>query len=131
MMLEIRWINQIILYFINGLLCLSADFGVYIFLLKIMKCHYFISGIAGFITGFTVNFIFGRVIVFKDGTRFKTLWKEVLAVLTISVLGLIIHQTILVLCVEILLLGKIAAKVVAVAVVFFWNFFGRKFIVYH
>lgn len=130
-MFGIRWVNQMILYFFNGLLCLSADFGVYVFLLKIMKCHYFISGIAGFIAGFTVNFIFGRVIVFRDGARFKALWKEVLAVLTISILGLVIHQVILVVCVEILFLGKIAAKAVAVAVVFFWNFFGRKFIVYH
>ena len=118
-------------YFVAACAGLIFDFGIYIFLLKILNVNYIIAGFVGFCLGFFINFVVTRQYVFTKGTRFNSLKKEMISVLIISVVGLAIHQFTLIFCAEIFMLNKILAKIVAVGVNFFWNYAGRRFIVYN
>jgi dolichol-phosphate mannosyltransferase len=117
-------------YLIAAVTGLIFDFSIYILLLKLLNINYIIAGFVGFCVGFFINFTIGRQYVFTKGTRFNSLKNEMISVLIISGIGIAIHQGVLIFCVEIFLMNKIFAKIVAVGINFFWNYLGRRFFVY-
>lgn len=83
-----------------------------------------------FIAGFAFNFSVSRLLIFKATVTEKANAKELLAVLLISLIGLILTEALLLVGTEIILMDYRASKIIASIIVLFWNYFARRKFVY-
>ena len=110
-----------------GVLSTLVDYFVYAFLIYI-GLNYVYAIIIGYLSGFLVNFIVSRKYVF-DRSKIQKLHHEFLAVLCISIVAIGINIFI------VWGLGKFGinhyiSRIVAIGIVFFFNYFARKVFVY-
>lgn len=94
---------------------------------------YIYAIILGYSIGLLVNFIVGRYYVFTNGIKVKNSYVEFLWIVLIAIGGVLINIFI----VKYLsysnsfALDPLLSRVIAIAIVFFWNYFCRKYFVYH
>jgi len=103
-----------------GLLLLLVELGI----------HYIVSNSASFLIANAFNFIAGHYFVFNKRARFDNLFRSYIAVLGISVLGLLLNDAVLFVGVEIIRLPIVPSKILATITVLLWNFAARKRLVY-
>ncbi len=120
---------QIVRYFFVGGVAAVVDIAVFAALINLLDVHYLVAGVAGFLLATGVNYVLSVRHVFAAGARFSRR-KELLAVYAVSAVGLLWHQAALYAGVEMLGMNVYAAKIGAIALVFFWNFFLRKHFVF-
>jgi len=120
---------QIVRYFFVGGAAAVVDVAVFAALINLLGVHYLFAGAAGFLLATWVNYVLSVRHVFAAGVRFSRR-RELLAVYAVSAVGLLWHQAALYAGVELLAINVYAAKVGAIALVFFWNFFLRKHFVF-
>jgi putative flippase GtrA len=104
---------------IAGLIGLVIDFSITYILKEHFLFNKYVSNSVGFVVAATCNFILNKWWTFKSSNKFH---KEYIIFLSIAVAGLLINSTILYLFHAQLQLNFYLAKLIAIIIVFVWNF---------
>jgi len=119
---------KILKYFLVGGVAASVDIGLFYYFASHLGWPWLPVSIASFIIATLVNYFISIRFVFKSGLRYK--WHlEIAGVFLVSGFALALNQLILYSLIEVFEWNLLLSKIVATAIVFFWNYFGRsKFI---
>lgn len=142
---------QVIRFAIVGLVATLVDFSIMKLFLGIFlfKYGYLFASSLGFVAGVGVSYLFSISWVFSNRSV-KNVKLEFVIFIVIGIFGLVLNQVLMFLCMEIspfkeyivLISEKIyqiydwsvsvvwMSKIFATIIVFFWNFFARKFILF-
>ena len=122
------WLQLLRYGFVGGV-AFVADYGSLYLLTDIAHFHYLISAAVAFVIGLTVNYLLSISWVFKK-ERVTKPWIEFVVFSTIGVIGLALNEGIMYLVTDCLQLHYMLSKLISTAVVFFWNFFARKILLF-
>lgn len=110
-----------------GALSAFFDFGTLFILTDFVGLHYLASATIAFICGGSINYLFNKRWTFRSDGQHR---KQLPVFFTLATLGLIINNNIMYISVEALHLHYLLAKVLAAAIVTFWNFFGNRYLTF-
>ena len=116
-------------YFVVGGVSAVIDIAIFSLLTYLLSVHYLAAGASGFVIATLVNYALGVRFVFTSGVRFGRR-TEVAAVFAVSLVGLLVHQTVLWAGVEMVGLHSFISKLCASASAFFWNYGARSRLVF-
>lgn len=116
---------KVVRYFFVGGIAALVDFGSFVFLIEVFGLGWFWSALIGFVLATAVNYLLSVRHVFESGIRFSRR-HEVALVFLVSALGLLLNQTMLYILIDQQSLNVFLAKVLAMGVVFVWNFTARS-----
>ena len=120
--------NQFLLL---GLFSTAVDYMTYS-LLILLSVHYIAAIIVGYSLGLVFNYYMGRKYIFTKGTKLKNTRHEFVSVVIIALIGMFLNIIIVkLLSYMIFSLNPLYSRIIAIGIVFFWNFFLRKIFVYH
>lgn len=120
---------QIIRYASVGGMVAAADLVFFTIFASWLMLPYLWVNFAGFILGTICNYLLSVRYVFESGKRYSAK-TEVVAVYIVSIIGLTVSQFLLYFLVSIVLFPLIASKILTLSIVFFWNYFARKNLVF-
>lgn len=120
---------QFVRYFFVGGFAFVVDFGLLYILTEYAGLHYLLSATLSFIAGLLVNYIISCLWVF-NGSKFKNRLVEFLFFAAIGVVGLALNNTLIWLFTDCIGTHYMFSKIVAAAMVYLWNFFARKYLVF-
>lgn len=120
---------QFVRYFFVGGFAFVVDFGLLYILTEYAGLHYLLSATLSFIAGLLVNYIISCLWVF-NGSKFKNRLVEFLFFAAIGVVGLALNDTLIWLFTDSIGTHYMFSKIVAAAMVYLWNFFARKYLVF-
>ena len=121
--------KDLLLYLIVGVIATATEWTIFYFFNSIIPTvHYNTATIVAYIISTFVNWLAGRMIVFK--TSEQSIIKELTKIYLTSLIGLGLNLVIMYLFVDILCVWEMLSKMIATAVVFFFNFIIRKFLIY-
>lgn len=124
-----RLLVQFVRYFFVGGFAFIVDFGLLYILTEYAGLHYLLSATLSFIAGLLVNYIISCLWVF-NGSKFKNRLVEFLFFAAIGVVGLALNDTLIWLFTDCIGTHYMFSKIVAAAMVYLWNFFARKYLVF-
>jgi putative flippase GtrA len=111
-----------------GILATIVDFSLYSILIYLELASYELAIIFGYTTGFLISFFLTRRYAFKS-IRIKTPHYELMAVIFVTILGLLLNLGIVNILIKFNVSGYIA-RIISIGVVFFFNYFVRKKFIY-
>lgn len=120
---------QLFKYFFVGGIAYTADFGSLYILTDIIKVHYLISAAIAFTLGLITNYSLSIIWVFSK----RTVADKRLEFILFSMIGLVglgLNEVIIWFFTEWIHFHYLISKVFSTVVVFFWNFFARKKILF-
>lgn len=120
---------QFVRYFFVGGFAFVVDFGLLYILTEYAGLHYLLSATLSFIAGLLVNYIISCLWVFSN-SKFKSRIVEFLFFAAIGVVGLGLNDFLIWLFTDCIGTHYMFSKIVAAAVVYLWNFFARKYLVF-
>lgn len=120
---------QLFRYTFVGGFAFVVDFGLLYLLTEFANCHYLTSAAIAFIAGLVVNYILSKLWVFNK-SAYKNRVAEFLIFALIGVIGLGFTELLMWLFTDIIGIYYIISKVLTTALVYFWNFFARKLIIF-
>ncbi len=120
---------QLLRYFVVGGVAFAVDFGL-LWLLTACGVHYLISAAIAFCAGLTVNYALSVSWVFETRAM-ESRVAEFVFFAVIGVLGLGLNEVVMWTVAEVLGGHYLVAKAVSAAVVFFWNFTARKYLLFN
>ena len=122
-------IVQLFRYILTGASSFLVDF-LLLFLLERIGVHYLPASSASFVVGITCNFLLTKYFAFKAIDATVGPAAEVCVFLAISVGGLVLTTLLMYWFTSHMGLYFMLSKFISSLVVFFWNFLGRKLILY-
>jgi len=123
--------KQIRHFLLLGVFSTAVDYVVYS-LLILLSFNYVIAIIVGYSFGLLFNYHMGRKYIFTKGTKLKSTHHEFFSVVGIAFIGMLLNILIVKLLSYMLFsLNPLYSRIIAIGIVFFWNYFLRKFFVYH
>ena len=122
-----KGIKEFLLYIIVGGIATVAEWVVF-FLLGKVSCHYAVATAIAYILSTFVNWLVGRILVFKESNQ--PLLKEILSVYLASIVGLLLNLLIMWVAVDLINANEMLSKIVATGIVFVYNFLVRKLLIY-
>ena len=120
---------QLIRYLVSGGCSFCIDFGTLFILTEFVGIHYLISSILAFILAMTTNYLISILWVFNKRKMDNTL-HEFGIFMSISVTGLALNTAFMWTFTEYINLHYLISKIVATALVFFWNFTAKRNILF-
>ena len=117
---------QLFRYGFVGGVAFLVDYGAMVLLTEWFGLNYLLSATISFILGLTTNYILSVSWVF-DKRKVSNRWAEFLLFAAIGVVGLGLNSLFMYLCTDKWGVHYMISKVIATAIVFFWNFFVRRF----
>ena len=120
---------QFVRYFFVGGFAFVVDFGLLYIFTEYAGLHYLLSATLSFIAGLLVNYIISCLWVF-NGSKFKNRLVEFLFFAAIGVVGLALNDALIWLFTDCIGTHYMFSKIVAAAMVYLWNFFARKYLVF-
>lgn len=121
--------QTLIRYFMVGGTAAIVDLTLFYFISERIELPYLLAGAASFVVATIVNYVIGIRFVFQSGSRFERRL-EIILVFVVSGIGLALHQCLLFLAVDHMVMQLMLAKLFATASVFLWNFGARRFFVF-
>ena len=121
--------GRFVRYFFVGGTAALVDIGLFMLFAQGFGFPYLRVATATFVIATLVNYVLSIRFVFKSGQRFGKRM-EVFLVYLVSAVGLAVNAAILFVCVEMLALPLLLAKLAATGTVFFWNYLARRFFVF-
>ncbi len=121
---------QFFRYFFVGGLAFVVDFGLLYFLTEFVGFYYLFSATISFTAGLCVNYIISIKWVFSQNKGLKNKKIEFLIFSFIGIVGLLLNAIFIWFFTEKLLFYYMISKVLSTVIVYFWNFFARKYILY-
>jgi len=125
-----EFIKQFLKYAVVGAVAFFFDFGILFTLTHFFDVPYLISATFSFIVGLAVNYILSLKYVFKERTYSNKVF-EFTVFAVIGVVGLGLNDLFLWLITEKFGVYYLLSKIITTAIVFFWNFSARKFILFY
>jgi putative flippase GtrA len=123
--------NKIGKFLLLGVLSTAIDYVVYS-LLIIFDINYIIAILVGYSMGLLANYYIARRYIFTEGTKLKNSHREFVAVVAIAIVGMLLNMAIVkFLSYSFWHIDPLYSRIVAIGIVFFWNYFLRKIFVYH
>lgn len=116
-------------YVVASGLALIADTAVYLSLIHIAAVHYMLAAPAGYVLGILLIYLMSTRWVFSD-RRLTSARSEFVIFALIGIFGLLLNQFVIYICVERFSSSYELAKLASAAVVFGFNFSGRKLILF-
>ena len=136
-----KWINkllvepttniwlQLLRYGFVGGVAFVADYGTLFALTHYAGIHYLLSAGIAFCIGLTVNYLLSISWVFNKNRSAKP-WIEFLVFALIGVVGLGLNELIMYVATDGIGLHYMLSKLISTFLVFCWNFFARKLIIF-
>lgn len=121
---------QLFRYGFVGGAAFAVDYGTLFLLTHFVGVPYLWSAAVAFIFGLVSNYLFSISWVFKQSGTMQR-WQEFIFFAIIGVIGLIFNELIMYAGTDILHLHYMVSKLISTAIVFFWNFFARKFLLFN
>jgi putative flippase GtrA len=107
----------------------ALDFGLLVLLTEVVHLHYLVSNVIAFMTGTTLLYVLSIFWVFSRRSiqsRHLEYWLFIL----IGAVGVGFNEFFIWLFTEKVHIYYLYSKVMAGSIVFFWNFLGRKYILF-
>ena len=121
---------QLFRYTLVGGLAFIFDFGALFILTEYLNIHYLVSAAIAFLLGLTINYILSIIWVFeKRALSNKKI--EFLVFALIGIVGLGLNEFIMWFFTDILYWHYLLSKIISTVVVYLWNFFVRKFVLFN
>ncbi len=126
-------VKQFLIYLIVGALATVVEWVVFYALNHLQIMHYLLSVTIAYVISTFANWLFGKALLFHEK---QNIWRELGKIYATSVVGLLLNWLIMWFLVDCLgmfgfpVISEMIAKIIATAVVFFWNFIIRKFVIY-
>ena len=120
---------QLFRYGFVGGAAFLVDYGVLVLLTEVFGMHYLLSATISFILGLVTNYLLSVSWVFNNRTVGNR-WVEFAVFAVIGVVGLGLNALIMYLCTDKLHIHYMISKIISTVLVFFWNFFARKIILF-
>ena len=114
-------IQQILSFGIVGVVAFLIDYGIMNILYTKLGCTLLIANTSGFIISTIINYILSKKHVFDMKTSNAFIKFTIL-----SVLGLLINNMTMILCIDCMKLVTLMAKIIATGVCMIWNFVTKK-----
>ena len=114
-------VKQLCNFGIVGVVAFLIDYGIMNILYTKLGCTLLIANTCGFIISTIVNYILSKKHVFNMKTSNAFIKFTIL-----SVIGLLINNITMSLCVDYLILGTLVSKILATGVCMIWNFVTKK-----
>lgn len=121
--------HQICRYAVVGGIAFIIDWTVLFVLTEFFQWHYLASAALSFVLGVVVNYTLSLKWVF-DVRTFTKRSIEFAVFAVIGVLGLGLNELFIGLFTEVFAIYYMISKLLATALVFFWNFYARKVILF-
>lgn len=119
--------NQLFLYLIVGGGAALVEWLLFYICTKYFDINYITATSLAFVFSTFANWVFGRLLLFKTS---QNIGKELAKIYLTSITGLLMNILIMWVAIDGLGLDQMVSKVLATGIVFFWNFYVRKFIIY-
>ena len=116
---------QMFKYALVGGVAFLLDFGLLFFLTEYLHVYYVLSATAAFVAGLLCNYILSVYWVFQERALSNKL-EEFLVFSLIGVVGLLLNDGLIWSLTEVGGMHYLSSKVLAAVVIFFWNFFARR-----
>jgi putative flippase GtrA len=120
---------QLFRYSFVGGMAFLVDFSSLFIFTEYFKLYYLLAAAIGFIFGLGINYVFSNYWVFKRRTL-KSRWLEFFIFCSIGIVGLGLNELLMYLFTTMLYWHYLISKSVATILIYLWNFFTRKFILY-
>lgn len=117
---------QMIKYGAVGAVAFVVDYGILVLLTEVFGLYYLLSATIAFCLSIFVSY-FGSIIWVFNNPNTGNKKKDVFFFFAIGLVGLVLTDLFMWTFTEGLHILYLFAKVISTAVVFFWNFFARKF----
>ena len=118
---------ELLLYLVVGGCATLSEWVLFYVFDKVLP-HYMLSTVLAYILSTFVNWLLGRILVFKNSG--KSLIREIFEVYLASVVGLLLNLLIMWVTVDFLFVNEMIAKMLSTAIVFIYNFLVRKLLIY-
>ena len=120
---------QLFRYGFVGGAAFLVDYGVLVLLTEVFGMHYLLSATISFILGLITNYLLSVVWVFNNRTLGNR-WAEFTVFTIIGVIGLGLNALIMYVCTDKMGIHYMISKIISTVIVFFWNFFARKIVLF-
>ena len=120
---------QLFRYTIVGGLAFIVDFGSLYALTEYLDIHYLISAAIAFVLGLTINYFLSVIWVFKKRSS-KSKYLEFVVFALIGIIGLVLNEFIIWFFTEVVNKHYLFSKLISTVLVYLWNFFIRKFLLF-
>lgn len=121
---------QLFRYTFVGGLAFIVDFGTLFILTEYLHFHYLISAGIGFTLGLTINYSISIKWVFTKRS-FRNRKLEFILFMFIGLAGLGLNELFLWIFTDILMFYYLISKIITSILVYLWNFFARKIILFN
>ena len=125
-----QWWLQLFRYGFVGGVAFLVDYGTLFCLTHFAGVPYLWSAAVAFILGLVTNYLISISWVFSHNGKMQV-WQGVLFFAIIGVIGLALNELIMYVGTDIVQLHYMISKLISTAIVFFWNFFARKFLLFN
>ena len=116
------------LYLVVGVVGTLIEWAIFYILNRLLNWHYLISTSLAFVVSTFANLFLGKLLVFKN--THLNLIEEMAKIYIASLIGLFLNLVIMFFVINKFNISSIYAKILASAIVFFWNFLVRKLAIY-
>jgi len=123
-------LNEIIKYFISGIIAFSIDLGILLFCTEVLDIFYYVSVSLGFCSGLIAVYFMNTLWVFKE-RKIKNRKKEFIIFSIIAIDGLAMNLILIPFFTEIIGVIYWISKVITTGLVLIWNYFARKNILFN
>ena len=120
---------QFLRYFFVGGTAFIVDFGALYIFTEYLHIYYLTSACLSFTAGTIVNYLISVFWVFQK-RNLKNRSLEILIFVAIGIIGLILNLLIIWMLTEKSGIHYLASKIISTILVYCWNFFARKLILY-
>ena len=120
-------LKQLALYVIVGGLATVVEWAAFYIFNEMCAINYMIATALAFIISTFANWAFGKIILFKEK---QNVLKELAKIYLTSIAGLLMNLLIMWIAVNLIGINEMISKIIATGIVFLWNFFIRKFLIY-
>jgi putative flippase GtrA len=121
---------QLFRYTFVGGIAFGVDFSLLFLLTEFAGIHYLLSAAISFSVGLVTNYILSIIWVFKT-RNISNRYLEFIIFGIIGIVGLGMNELIIWSFTEYLHFYYLVSKIVSTLVVYLWNFFARKYILYN
>jgi len=120
---------KIVRYFFVGAIAAVIDIGLFTIFASYLKFPWAIVSVSTFVIATLINYFLSIQFVFKSGSKYKK-YQEILGVFLLSSLALLLNQMFLYLFIEKMNIHLILSKCITTGMLFLWNYYGRKKIIF-
>lgn len=122
-------IVQLFRYFWVGGFAFLLDYVTLFLFTEYVGVDYLLSAAIAFTLGLVANYLLSIAWVFHD-SRLNNKKAEFVIFAVIGLVGLVLNEFVMYICSDFLNIHYMVSKLCSTGIVFFWNFFGRKYILF-